>query len=73
MIGPDIPAPHPSLVAASFKSHFWPSPLPSICTMPKTTALTLKRSQTSTPIPDDLAQISSGLDSPAQTSSELDP
>ncbi|KAJ6607241.1 hypothetical protein B0H10DRAFT_2072448 [Mycena sp. CBHHK59/15] len=79
MIGPDIPAPHPSLVAASFKSHFWPSPLPSICTMPKTrqpfkatAALTLKRSQTSTPIPDDLAQISSELDSPAQTSSELD-
>ncbi|KAJ6598645.1 hypothetical protein B0H10DRAFT_2085229 [Mycena sp. CBHHK59/15] len=87
MIGPDIPAPHPNLVAASFKSHFWPSPLPSICTMPKaskskkarqdnlskaTAALTLKRSQTSTPIPDDLAQISSELDSPAQTSSELD-
>ncbi|KAJ7715376.1 hypothetical protein B0H16DRAFT_1805540 [Mycena metata] len=37
-----------------------------------TAALTLKRSQTSTPIPDDLAQISSGLDSPAQTFSELD-
>ncbi|KAJ6623862.1 hypothetical protein B0H10DRAFT_1943640 [Mycena sp. CBHHK59/15] len=69
MIGPDIQAPHPSLVAASFKSHFWPSPLPSICTMPKTSkskkarqdnlskataALTLKRSQTT------------------QTSSELD-
>ncbi|KAJ6611215.1 hypothetical protein B0H10DRAFT_2057515 [Mycena sp. CBHHK59/15] len=61
MISPDIPAPHLSLVAASFKSHFWPSPLPSICTMPKaskskkarqdnlskaTAALTLKRSQT---------------------------
>ncbi|KAJ6603904.1 hypothetical protein B0H10DRAFT_2078356 [Mycena sp. CBHHK59/15] len=74
-------------IAASFKSHFWPSPLPSICTMPQTSkskkarqdnlskataALTLKRSQTSTPIPDDLAQISSELDSPAQTSSELD-
>ncbi|KAJ6561336.1 hypothetical protein B0H10DRAFT_1966537 [Mycena sp. CBHHK59/15] len=41
-----------------------------------TAALTLKRSQsdsqTSTPIPDDLAQISSELDSPAQTFSELD-
>ena len=37
-----------------------------------TAALTLKRSQTSTPIPDDLAQVSSELDSPAQTSSELD-
>ncbi|KAJ7689865.1 hypothetical protein B0H17DRAFT_1180113 [Mycena rosella] len=37
-----------------------------------TAALTLKRSQTSTPIPEELTQIPSELDSPAQTFSELD-